>query len=47
MERTDDQPANPGSNLATRPALQNSPAAGLMNRPGFMGACSPGCLVPA
>jgi len=38
------QPANPGSNLATRPALQNSPAAGLMNRPGFMGGLFAGLL---
>ena len=44
MERTMTQPANPGSNLATRPALQNSPAAGLMNRPGFMGGLFAGLL---
>jgi predicted lipid-binding transport protein (Tim44 family) len=44
MERTMTQPTNPGSNLATRPALQNSPAAGLMNRPGFMGGMFAGLL---
>jgi predicted lipid-binding transport protein (Tim44 family) len=44
MERTMTQPTNPGSNLATRPALQNSPAAGLMNRPGFMGGLFAGLL---
>ncbi len=44
MERTMTQPTNPGSNLASRPALQNSPAAGLMNRPGFMGGLFAGLL---
>jgi predicted lipid-binding transport protein (Tim44 family) len=44
MERTMTQPTNPGSNLASRPALQNSPAAGLMNRPGFMGGMFAGLL---
>jgi predicted lipid-binding transport protein (Tim44 family) len=44
MERTMTQPTNPGTNLATRPALQNSPAAGLMNRPGFMGGLFAGLL---
>jgi predicted lipid-binding transport protein (Tim44 family) len=46
MERTMTQPskANPSTNLATRPALQNSPAAGLMNRPGFMGGLFAGLL---
>ena len=44
MERTMTQPTNPGSNLAARPALQNSPAAGLMNRPGFMGGLFAGLL---
>jgi len=44
MERTMTQPTNPGSNVATRPALQNSPAAGLMNRPGFMGGMFAGLL---
>jgi predicted lipid-binding transport protein (Tim44 family) len=44
MERTMTQPTNPSSNLATRPALQNSPAAGLMNRPGFMGGMFAGLL---
>jgi predicted lipid-binding transport protein (Tim44 family) len=44
MERTMTQPTTPGSNLATRPALQNSPAAGLMNRPGFMGGMFAGLL---
>src|SRR5688500_4388367 len=44
MERTMTQPANPSANLATRPALQNSPAAGLMNRPGFMGGMFMGLL---
>jgi predicted lipid-binding transport protein (Tim44 family) len=44
MERTMTQPTNPGTNLATRPGLQNSPAAGLMNRPGFMGGLFAGLL---
>ena len=44
VERTMTQPTNPGSNLASRPALQNSPAAGLMNRPGFMGGMFMGLL---
>jgi predicted lipid-binding transport protein (Tim44 family) len=44
MERTMTQPVNPSSALATRPALQNSPAAGLMNRPGFMGGMFMGLL---
>ncbi len=44
MERTMTQPTNPSSNLAARPALQNSPAAGLMNRPGFMGGLFAGLL---
>jgi predicted lipid-binding transport protein (Tim44 family) len=44
MERTMTQPTTPGSNVATRPALQNSPAAGLMNRPGFMGGMFAGLL---
>lgn len=44
VERTMTQPTNPGSNLATRPALQNSPAAGLMNRPGFTGGLFAGLL---
>jgi predicted lipid-binding transport protein (Tim44 family) len=44
MERTMTQPTNPGSNVATRPGLQNSPAAGLMNRPGFMGGLFAGLL---
>ena len=44
IERTMTQPTNPGSNLASRPALQNSPAAGLMNRPGFMGGMFMGLL---
>ena len=38
------QPTNPGTNLAARPALQNSPAAGLMSRPGFMGGMFAGLL---
>jgi predicted lipid-binding transport protein (Tim44 family) len=44
MERTMTQPTNPGSNVAARPGLQNSPAAGLMNRPGFMGGMFAGLL---
>jgi predicted lipid-binding transport protein (Tim44 family) len=44
MERTMTQPVNPNSALATRPALQNSPAAGLMNRPGFTGGLFAGLL---
>ena len=44
VERTMTQPTNPGSNLASRPALQNSPAAGLINRPGFMGGMFAGLL---
>jgi predicted lipid-binding transport protein (Tim44 family) len=44
MERTMTQPTNPSTNLATRPGLQNSPAAGLMNRPGFMGGLFAGLL---
>jgi predicted lipid-binding transport protein (Tim44 family) len=44
MERTMTQPTNPGTNLAARPGLQNSPAAGLMNRPGFMGGLFAGLL---
>jgi predicted lipid-binding transport protein (Tim44 family) len=44
IERTMTQPTNPGANLATRPAVQNSPAAGLMNRPGFMGGLFAGLL---
>jgi predicted lipid-binding transport protein (Tim44 family) len=43
LERTMTQPGNPGSNVA-RPHLQNSPAAGLMNRPGFMGGLFAGLL---
>lgn len=44
VERTMTQPTNPSTNVATRPALQNSPAAGLMNRPGFMGGMFAGLL---
>ena len=44
MERTMTQPTNPSANFASRPALQNSPAAGLMNRPGFMGGMFMGLL---
>jgi len=44
MERSMTQPTNPGTNVATRPGLQNSPAAGLMNRPGFMGGLFAGLL---
>jgi len=43
LERTMTQPGSPGSN-AVRPGLQNSPAAGLMNRPGFMGGLFAGLL---
>jgi predicted lipid-binding transport protein (Tim44 family) len=44
MERTMTQPTNPGANVAARPGLQNSPAAGLMSRPGFMGGLFAGLL---
>lgn len=44
VERTMTQPTAPSTNLATRPGLQNSPAAGLMNRPGFMGGLFAGLL---
>lgn len=44
MERTMTQPTNPSANVAARPGLQNSPAAGLMNRPGFMGGLFAGLL---
>jgi predicted lipid-binding transport protein (Tim44 family) len=36
--------ANPSTNVAARPGLQTSPAAGLMNRPGFMGGLFAGLL---
>jgi predicted lipid-binding transport protein (Tim44 family) len=44
MERTMTQPTTPSTNVAARPGLQNSPAAGLMNRPGFMGGLFAGLL---
>lgn len=44
MERTMTQPTNPSTNVAARPGLQTSPAAGLMNRPGFMGGLFAGLL---
>jgi predicted lipid-binding transport protein (Tim44 family) len=44
MERTMTQPTTPSTNFAGRPGLQNSPAAGLMSRPGFMGGLFAGLL---
>ena len=45
MERTMTQPTNPGSESSPPVrGLQNSPAAGLMNRPGFMGGMFAGLL---
>jgi predicted lipid-binding transport protein (Tim44 family) len=44
VQRTMTQPTNPSTNVAARPGLQSSPAAGLMNRPGFMGGMFAGLL---
>ena len=45
LERTMTQPTAPSSNLAARPGVpSSSPAAGLMNRPGFMGGLFAGML---
>jgi predicted lipid-binding transport protein (Tim44 family) len=44
MERTMTQPTNPSANVARPGVPPTSPAAGLMNRPGFMGGLFAGLL---
>ena len=44
VQRTMTPPTNPSTNVAARPGLQTSPAAGLMSRPGFMGGMFAGLL---